>query len=127
MIICDDVFRDEQTHKLILVGTFNSIWTDRLPCVHPKMCVLFTLTNGNGTYDSTLTIEHEKTAEKVVELSGPMNIADPLSIADFHVELGKLKFRHAGKYWVALSADGEILQQRPFNVAQMSPGEEQGQ
>jgi hypothetical protein len=82
IIVCDDVYRDETTKKLVIVGAFNQIFATEFPCTHRKMVVLFTLTNGRGRYDFSLAIEHEETGEHVVDISGPMQVDNPLRIAD---------------------------------------------
>jgi len=116
ILVCDDVYRDEQTKKLVIVGTFNQITTASFPCMHPKMSVLFTLTNGNGTYDVALAIEHEESATMIAELKGPLQVTDPLAINDVIVQFVGAVFPKAGKYWVVLKANGEIIGQRPFMV-----------
>lgn len=116
IIICDDIYRDERTKKLLIVGTFNGIAGRELPVRHPRMCVLFSLTNGNGTYDLGLAIEHEATGDEVMRVNGPFEVKDPLAVYDIHVEMRGLSFPHAGKYWVTLRSGEAILQQRPFTV-----------
>lgn len=116
MVVCDDVFRDQRTNKLILVGVFNNIDAYKLPTIHPRMSVLFTVTNGRGSYEASLSVEHEASGEKIAEMSGPMSIDSPLAIVDFDICLPRLRFDRDGKYWVVLRIDGEILQQRPFQV-----------
>lgn len=117
MVICDDIYRDEHTKKLIIVGAFNNISAPSMPCIHRRMHVLLTLTNGQGNYDVSLSVEHEKTGHKIIEIRGPMKIEDPLSIHDTNVELQNVGFQEEGKYWVVLRADEEIIQQRPFTVS----------
>jgi hypothetical protein len=116
IIVCENVYRDETTKNLIIIGTFNKIAAPKLPCTFQRMCVLFTVTNGRGTYNVALSIVHEETAHQVAQLHGPMTISDPLAINDINVELRNLVFPSAGKYWVELKADDAILQQRPFLV-----------
>ncbi len=116
ILICDEVYRDERTKKLVVVGTFNQFNAPQLPCKLPRMTVLFTLTNGRGSYDLKLSIEYETTGQAVVEIAGPFRIDDPLQIFDSNVYLIDVPFFDEGKYWVVLSADGEILGQRPFWV-----------
>lgn len=116
IIVCDDVYRDERTKKLIIVGVFNSIAGRELPVRHPRMCVLFSITNGNGTYDLGLTIEHEATGTEIMRVNGPFEVKDPLGVYDIHVELRGLSFPHDGKYWVTLRSGEAILQQRPFSI-----------
>lgn len=116
IIVCDDVYRDERTKKMIIVGTFNQISTARLPSVHPSLNVLFSLTNGRGKYDVRVSVEHETTGEVAVEFGGSIEFNDPLAVNDVNIVLGNLMFKHAGKYWITLKSDGEILQMRPFFV-----------
>ncbi|MCG3180565.1 MAG: hypothetical protein BIFFINMI_02927 [Phycisphaerae bacterium] len=116
-IVCDAIYRDENTKKLIVVGVFNNITTHGLPAIHSKMCILFTLTDGRGKVDLSLSIEHEKTGAQIVEMRGPLQMDSPLMIRDFHVEFGNLQFPAEGKYWIILKADGEIVNQRPFRVS----------
>lgn len=120
MVICDDIYRDEHTKKLIIVGAFNNISAPSMPCRHPRMHVLLTLTNGQGKYDVSLSIEHEETGHKVIEIRGPLKIENPLSIQDMNVILQDVGFQQEGKYWVVLRADEEIIQQRPFTVSKRS-------
>lgn len=117
IIICDDVYRDEATKKLIIVGTFNSIRALNLPCEHPRMTVLFTLTNGRGGYELSLSIESAEDREPLVDVKGPFHSDDPLGIIDVNVQLVNVVLPSAGKHWVVLRADGEIIGQRPFWVS----------
>jgi len=127
IVICDEIYRDEQSKKLIIVGAFNNIWTPIFPCKHRLMSVLFTLTNGRGKYDLSLSIEHENTGESVVEIRGPLTMANPRAILDTNVQLGEVPFQEEGRYWVVLKADGEIVQQRPFLVSLRPQPESSGE
>jgi hypothetical protein len=116
IIVCDDVFRDEWTKKLVVVGTFNQITAKEFPCLHRQLHVLFTLTNGRGEYDLSLSIEHERTGKVVAEIRGPLVQESPLAMNDVNVQLGNLLFEEEGKYWVVLKADNAIIGQRPIVV-----------
>ena len=116
IIVCDDVFRDETTKKLVVIGTFNRIWAKEIPCTHRRINVLFSVTNARGRYDLKVSVEHEKTGRKVIELGGPFEVKSPLDIYDINLVLENLVFCDEGKYWVEIKADGEIIQQRPFFV-----------
>jgi len=115
IILCDDVFRDERSKKLVIVGTFSNI-NGSLPVLHSRMCVLFTLTNGRGDFDFCLSIEHAETERALVQVQGPMTLRSPLDIIDYNVELLGTRFDVAGKYAVNLKANGELIATRPFFV-----------
>ncbi len=120
IILCDDIYRDERTKKLVIVGTFNNINAHALPAIHQKLTVLFTLTNARGEYEIALGIENARTGDLIVEMKGPAQLPDPLKIIDFNIELVGLPIPEAGKYWVVLKANDEIIAQRPFTVTKVS-------
>ena len=119
IILCDDIFRDERTKKLVIVGTFNDIRAHSFPTVHRQLKVLFTLTNARGKYNIALSIENARTGDAIMTLEGPAELSDPLKIFDFDIGIVDLPIPEAGKYWVTLRADGEIIAQRPFTVTQV--------
>lgn len=123
MLLCESIYRDEASKNLIVVGTFNYVHAPDFPLRMHKMSVLFTMTGGNGEYDVSLSVEHEKSGHTLVEMKGPMTFADPLSINDFIIEMGGLEFKEEGKYWLVLRANEAILNQRPFEVIKLRPEE----
>ncbi|MFO0837601.1 MAG: hypothetical protein U1D55_03680 [Phycisphaerae bacterium] len=122
IIICDDIYRDELTKKLVIIGTFNYINARSFPCIQPRFRVLFTVTNGRGDYDLRLAVEHEQSGNRIVELGGPFRVGDPLAISDVSIEIANLVLNEPGKYWVTLRADNRIIQQRPFWVTPVTGG-----
>ncbi len=120
LVLCDDAYRDERTQKVILVGIFNTLHTAGLPFQHPRMTVFFSLTEGRGEFDLRVQVEHEASGQRIFDGGGRMTISDPLAISDVHLELHGTPFHAAGKYWVQIVANGEIIQQRPFFVEERS-------
>lgn len=116
LIVCDAVYEDAATRKKVIAGTFSNISTAALPCLHPSMTVFTTLTNGNGQYAFEIEVEHEESGESVAKVAGPLTIATPLQIVDFHCHLQNVRFQHAGRHWISVRADGELIAQRPFFV-----------
>lgn len=125
ILVCDDIYRDEKTRKLVIVGTFNVINSPRFPCTHPRLRVLFTLTNGRGRYTLMLAVEEAASGRRIVEMSGPADVQNPLDIADIDVEMQNVTLPNPGKYWVQVYADGELVAQRPF-VANLVPAQGTG-
>jgi hypothetical protein len=117
LILCRDIYRDEETKNLILVGTFNNINTSAIPFSYPSLSVLVTLTNGLGQYDLQISIEHEETGTEVMRAGGPLVIAHPESINDLNVKLQGVPFQHAGRHWIVMRSNGEVIQRRPFTIA----------
>ena len=80
------------------------------------MAIFFSVTNARGTYELSVSIEHEPTGQTIMEIGGPLIGNDPLAIMDRDIVVNGLTFPTYGKYWVIVKADGEILQQRPLYV-----------
>ena len=83
------------------------------------MVVLFTLTDARVDIDLKLSIEQESTGNRILQVGGPLKVAEPLAIQDFDVKLHRVQFPDVGKYWIVLEADGEPLKQRPIYVKLM--------
>ncbi len=124
IIICDDIYRDEKTKKLVIVGSFSTINCPAFPALHPRFKILFTLTNGKGKYNLSLAIEHAESGNELMEMKGKLSLEDPLAISDLDVEIQGMTLPAAGKYWVTIKADGELVGQRPFVAHLTDQGEE---
>lgn len=124
MVVCDDIFRDVQTGKAILVGAFSTIGCEEFPALHHQLSVYFTITNGNGEYDLSLSIEEEATGNNLVTLRGPLTTKDPLELADIDIHFRHVEFPSPGKYWITLKSDGEIINQRPILLKRLEEKEE---
>ncbi len=117
VLVCDDVYRDEITKKMAIIGTFNAIRVERLPATHPRMSIVLSLTSGQGSHDVAVALEHEATGTEVVRIERPVTFDSPLAIADIALHLIAVPLTHAGKHWVTVRSGGTILQQRPFEVS----------
>lgn len=119
IIVCDDIFRDERTKKLVIVGTFNQIHANKFPFAYPgKLCVLLSLTNGRGEFGLDIIVEHAETEKPVLEIKGRMKLDSPLTIADVDTQFRGVTFPVPGKYWIVARANGETIGQRPIVVKQ---------
>ncbi len=116
LLICDDVYRDAHTGKHVIVGTFNQIWCPTLPRLHSRLWVVFSITDTRDTIDLSLSIEHEESGQRLVNVQGPYHANDPLTIHDVNVELNGVEFQQPGKHWVILRSNEAIIAQRPFWV-----------
>ena len=122
IVLCDAVYRDEETKKLVLAGVFNAVGVKEFPYTHPRMQVLFTLTNGRGTFDISLSIEDASTGKVMYEATGPFVSDSPLRVCDVNTEVVDVPFLAPGKYWVVLRSGTQLLAQRPFWVTSLTNG-----
>jgi hypothetical protein len=116
LVICDNVYR-ESGGKQALVGLFNRITTRRIPAVHARLCVFVSLTEVMPGTTCKIDIVHAETDEPVVSAHGPMpREAGPIAILDMQFKFENLVFKEAGRYYVRVFGNDQIVLQRPFEV-----------
>jgi hypothetical protein len=116
IVVCETIYRDEETKNLVLAGTFNRLKADGLPTRCPRLSALVSLTNGRGAQKLVMRIEHAETGMIIVEAEGTAQFNDPLKIYDFNFQFQDLQFPAEGKYWFSVFANDEPLVERPFFV-----------
>jgi len=117
IVLCDVIYRDELSKKLILVGTFHTLYTLQLPAVHPLMSVYLALTEGQGAYALKLLIEHVESQQSMFETTGPLTFDNPNQVIEMNVPLNGLRFGAPGAYDVQAWLDHELVGQTKFFVS----------
>jgi len=122
VVLCDTIYRDEVSKKLILVGTFHVINTLELPCVHPSMALYLAMNEGKGEYFFKIVVQHVETQQEVAVTSGPLKFDDPNQLIEMNAALTGLKFTNTGRYDVQIWADDQIIGQTFFFVNHIHRG-----
>ncbi len=115
IVICDMVIEDKRTHNKTLVNLFNSIITRQLPCTHPRMFIMASLTNGIGHWPITFCIRGPS-GKEILRTQGDVNFSDPLEVVDVVVEVCWLPLEEEGTHFVDVLTDLTPLAERRFNV-----------
>jgi len=118
MLICDYVLRDAETQNKSLIGVFNRINAPNFPVRHDRLHVFVALTNGHGTYTSSLRVRRAS-GEVLLTLDGKIEMQDPLAVAELNFQIRGLVVPEAGRYVVEFLCDGEVLVDRLFDAAQI--------
>lgn len=123
LLLADRVYRDRESGKWVIAGVFSGLTAPSLPTRLDEINVFFQLTNAPKSFDLHLRVEHAESGELMFDYGGPMNTtrADPLKLIEHHVRLMGVVFRSAGKYWIQLVSDEEILAQAPLEVQIVIP------
>ena len=113
-VLCDDV-RREENGKFILIGLFEAINSKKFPATHPSMYIVNRWCKGEGNFTQQIRIVNTKdksivfqTDEQVFELS---------DIDRHHTLISRfnnLVFPNAGKYWLEVLLDKELLLNYPI-------------
>lgn len=115
MIICDTVIEDKQTAKKTLVGLFNNINASSVPTVHPSFNIYIALTEGNGSYGSTLKCL--KGDKPIMEIQGPIVFNNPHQIVELNYTLRNIPFPEYGEYRFEFLCNEILVISRKFRVS----------
>lgn len=122
VVLCDDLYRDELTGKMVLVGTFNSVNAPTIPYTLNRMAILVTLTGGHGDYNVSISIEHESTGNEVFRVGGPLSLPNPLDYVDLDLRLKDISFVEEGRHWINVWDAEELINRRGFVVRKIELG-----
>jgi hypothetical protein len=124
MIICDQIMTEDITHKKSLLGCFNNVNATQFPAT-PMNCAIFVaLTNGHGSYQSTLKcVNEDEGNETVFQLSGPVNFVSPLQTIEMGFKLVNLSFPKPGIHAITFSCDDVPILHRRITVKLLPPNE----
>ena len=115
LIVCNEVIEDKRTGNKTLVGLFNGIVTPALPCSHPRMFLMASLTSGTGSWDFSFRIS-APSGREVVRIGDTTRFQDPLIVHDLIVELRNLPLEETGVYFVDLLVADTPVANRRFSV-----------
>ena len=125
IIICNEVIEDKRTSNKTLVSLFSRIGTKKLPCIHPRMFVMASLTDGHGKVPLVFRIVHLATQKQILELRAEAKFSSPMDVSDVVLEFRNLPIEKEGAYAVEVIADDELLGLRRFNVELVEGGKPQ--
>lgn len=121
IVVCDEVIRDQMTHKFTLVGLFNQVAAVSFPYRHPRLNVFVSLTNGHGESAGKLRLVSHDAEQPIVELKGRIRFPDPLAVVDMHFNLVNIVFLKPGSYGFDLYCDEVLIGSRRFRVVHRKP------
>ena len=123
LIVCDTVIEDKHTGKKSIIGAFTHIAATSFPCQHPQMGVYFCITDASGTYEFELELMYLNQDLVIGKGTLPkITVDDRLQISDFGIMLPALVLPGPGRYEVRLSAKGQVIGIKDFNVVQKPQG-----
>ncbi len=121
LVVCDSIIEDKFTGKKTLVGLFDRVQAARLPCVHPTMAVLVSLTGARGEYPCEVICKHTDSKSIAFSAKGKVNLRDPRQVVDLVFRLNGVRFPKADMYWLSFSVDDIPIMMRPLFVALKKP------
>ena len=118
-VLCDDV-RREDNGKFMLIGLFEAITAKVFPATHPTLFVVNRWCKGQGSFLQKIKIVNSKnkaiifqTNEQAFELNDINGHHTLIS------RINNLAFPEAGKYWVEVLLDGELIINYPLMLKEI--------
>jgi len=117
-IICDDV-RREDNGKLILLGLFEVIGAPKYPAVHSRLFVVNRWCKGEGTFRQTLRLTGSKDNQPLLKTEPQQfTLKDIDSSHTLISEFNNVTFPGAGKYWVEVFLNDELILNYPIMIVE---------
>ena len=115
IVICNEVIEDKTTSNKTLVSIFNTIGTPGVPCQHPRMFVMASLTDGRGRWPICFRITGPS-GGTLMQMDGEAHFANPLDVVDLVLQVRGLQLNEAGEHRVEVIVGGEPRGSRRFTV-----------
>ena len=121
-LLADKVFREMETGKVHVAGTFNQLATVQFPMVHPQFFVYLALTEMQ-TCNKTLGMKFQyiETGEKIIDIKQTVSSRSPLDVIEVNMCFNTVKFSREGSVELTLSINDEILMTRALRIRKVDP------
>ncbi|MFO0981904.1 MAG: hypothetical protein U1E76_09215 [Planctomycetota bacterium] len=125
LLIADHIYRDAQTGKHVLAGTFNTIQCESFPAIWQQPVFIYlSITGVHGQVDLVHRLVDLQNHAVILETEPmPVTAATPLDTAEVVGEVQGLPFPHSGTYALELHHEGELLSALRISVVEVKPPE----
>ena len=118
-VLCDDV-RREDNGKFMLLGLFEAINAKSFPATHQMLFVVNRWCKGEGRFTQKIRIVNTKDKKMVFQTDDqPFELEDIDRHHTLVSRFNNLVFPNAGKYWVEILLDGELILNYPIILKEM--------
>lgn len=119
-VLCDEV-RREDNGKFMLIGLFEAINAKQFPATHPSLYVVNRWCKGEGSFTQKIRIVNSTDAKAVFETDNqPIELRDIDNHHTLISRINNLVFPSAGKYWVEILLDRELVLNYPIMLKEVS-------
>ncbi|MGH7275734.1 MAG: DUF6941 family protein [Candidatus Rokuibacteriota bacterium] len=119
LLLCDQIIREEGTHKASLIGIVRNIRVPRLPVSLSELWVYALLTDAEGEHRLRLDVVRLQdlvVTAQLVQIS--VRLHDRANVGELVLKLGPTYVESPGLYEIQLLADDRLIGARSFTVVQ---------
>lgn len=119
IFFCDSALHDTEFKKLSLIGLFNIIYAHSIPCNHPRMHVIFNLSNFEDKPSIEVKIS-DPDGKEIARLGGVVDINKEIKGMNLNYTFLGLPIEKEGNHLVEVIVNGNVIAARELQVMDMS-------
>lgn len=119
LILADHVYRDGETGKCVIAGTFDSVHAAKFPTVFPRSWAYIALTEVRPATSVLLSFEDQRMKVLAQSPQLPIQVADPKQTVELVVQLPpRIKIENPGIYRLSVYCEDEMIASHKVSIAQ---------
>lgn len=116
LLVADAAYREENTGKLIVAGTFNEIRPRKYPHKH-TFAIVFSITAPISMRKPVaIQIQHDESGDVALKGEGELVIENPGTTLDTFVTCPGVTFAKEGVYTIRISVEDTVIGERKLQL-----------
>jgi hypothetical protein len=123
-LLADKVFREMETGKVHIAGTFNQLSSLRFPMLHPQFYIYLCMNDlDEGDHKLKLEFRYLETGLRVMDIEQPVKSRGPLDAIEVNMCFNNIRFEQEGSVEISLELDGQAVANRSLRIRKIvQPG-----
>ncbi|MGE3163273.1 MAG: hypothetical protein AB7O52_00020 [Planctomycetota bacterium] len=110
IVLCDHIYRDDETGKCVIAGTFNRVFLGEFPGEYHPASIYLNLSDFNGHHDLRFRFVRLSDQQVLEESPGfPLIHDDRREHHECIFDLPPLQFPDPGRYTLEILYDGDVI------------------
>jgi hypothetical protein len=116
-LLADKVFREMETGKVHIAGTFNQLSAARFPMTHPQFYIYLAITEmATGQRSVSLEFRYIETGLKIMAVEQNVQSRGPIDVLELNMCFNSLQFERDGNVEMVLKIDDREAMTRMLRV-----------
>lgn len=116
-LLADKVFREAETGKVHIAGTFNRIGATQFPFHFPQLYIYLALSDLKaGTHEIVMEIRHLELNKSILKIHQPMESPGPLDVIEIIVCFNRVPIEDEGNVEITVNCGLDFIASRNLSV-----------
>lgn len=121
-LFADKVFREMETGKVHIAGTFNQLASNRFPMVHPQFYIYLAITEMSaGQRSVSLEFRYIETGLKIMAVEQNVQSRGPIDVLELNMCFNSVQFEREGNVELVLKIDDREAMTRMLKIKKVTP------